>query len=62
MGLQILEGLKKSKYNEAMQDLEDHCLLRYRKVDEVVPLVAEAAVEIVNFKQRKHRKEPNMEL
>ena len=41
-----------------MQDLEDH----YRKVDKVVPLVAEAAVEIVNFKQRKHPKEPNMEL
>ena len=63
MGLQILEGSKKYKYiytyNEAMQDLEDHFRLSYREFDEVVPLIAEAAVEIVNSKQRKHPKETN---
>ena len=42
-----------------MQDLEDHFRLSYREFDEVVPLIAEAAVEIVNSKQRKHPKETN---
>ena len=60
MGLQILEGSKNIYiYNEAMQDLEDHFRLSYREFDEVVPLIAEAAVEIVNSKQRKHLKETN---
>ena len=63
MGLQILEESKKNIYiyiyNEAMQDLEDHFRLSYREFDEVIPLIAEAAVEIVNSKQRKHPKETN---
>ena len=42
-----------------MQDLEDHFRLSYREFDEVVPLIAEAAAEIVNSKQRKHPKEPS---
>ena len=42
-----------------MQDLEDHFRLSYREFDEVVPLIAEAAVEIVNSKKRKHPEETN---
>ena len=54
IGLQIFEGFKrKRKYNDVMQDLEDLFRLSNREVDEVVPLLAEAAVEIANFKQWK---------
>ena len=36
--------------NEAMQDLKYHFRLNYIEANEVVPFVAETAVEIVNFK------------
>ena len=42
-----------------MQNLKYHVRLSYREANEVVPFSAETAVEIVNFKQRKHPKKSN---
>ena len=43
----------------ARQDLEHHFRLSYRVADDVAILIAETAVEITDFKQRKHAKERN---
>lgn len=56
----MLKGFKrKGKYNEAVKDLENHFHLSYREVNAVLHLIAEAVVEIVNFKLRKCPNRPN---
>lgn len=44
---------------QAMRGLQDHFPLSYRQVDEVVHLIADAAMDISYFEQGKHSKDPN---
>ena len=42
-----------------MRRLQDHFPLSYREVDEVVHLIADAAMYIAYFEQGKHPKDPS---
>lgn len=42
-----------------MRGLQDHFPLSYREVDEVVHLIADAAMYIAYFEQGKHPKDPS---
>ena len=42
-----------------MRGLQDHFPLSYRQVDEVVHLIADAAMDISYFEEGKHSKDPN---